>query len=62
MTCPDDWWDAQQVDGPLELPFDDDGEFGDFLSPTWWRRPWAVYKDAVHAETLPDISLWEPAA
>jgi hypothetical protein len=63
VSCVDDWWDAQQV----ELPFDDepepdDGFCGEYLFPTWWRRKWPIYKETVHADVLPDISLWRPAA
>lgn len=63
MSCADDWWDAQQD----ELPSDDepepgDGFCGEYLSESWWRRPWPIYKEAAHAVTLPDIAEWRPTA
>lgn len=56
MSLAEDWWAAQD-----ELPFDEPGACGEYLSPNWWRRPWPVYRESADAVTLPDIGEWQAA-
>jgi len=58
VSCADDLW-ANWADEPPDNPTNDAG--ADWLAGTWWRRPWAVYRETAHAQVvIRDLADYQP--